>query len=175
MTSVVASARRPSRGSQRGGVFTELLAILPALMVINMVLLYLWSAYSAKQYTMTTSRRAAWRPALTGCQTPATIAGATKAAAAPDTALEPLAPRVTTARQHAPTFALKAPFENLTRSASAAESTGRGREVKSAWAELAAADYTTTSAVLCNEVPRSVTSADERRAVVDAWTRYVGR
>lgn len=166
---------RASKRRARGAVFTELLAIMPAFIMVNMVLLHLWSAYSAKQYTMQTSRRAAWKPAVTGCQAPATVAGATPNAPTPDATLEALAGRVAQAKQHAAAPNLRAPFEGLTKQASGAHASGQGREVSSAVHRFGSDDYPSEGAVLCNEIAHTITGADEKRAVDDAWKKYIGR
>lgn len=167
-------SRALKRGT-RGAVFTELLAIMPAFIMVNMVLLHLWSAYSAKQYTMATSRRAAWKPAVTGCQAPATVAGATPNAAPPDSTLEALSGRVAQAKQHAAAPNLRAPFEGLTKQASGAQANGNGREVSSAVHRFGSDNYPSEGAVLCNEIAHTITGADEKRAVDDAWKKYIGQ
>lgn len=166
---------RLRRSKQRGAVFTELLAIMPAFIMCNMVLLHLWSAYSAKQYTMQTSRHAAWKPAYTGCQAPATVAGATPNSAQPDSTLEALSGRVAQAKQAASAPNLRAPFEGLTKQASGAQASGNGREVSSAVHRFSSDDYPSEGAVLCNEIPHTITGADEKRAVDDAWKKYIGQ
>lgn len=167
-----ARARRARRGS-RGAVYTELLALMPALIVINMALLNLWSAYSAKQYTQHTSRHGAWSPALRGCQGPGAVQGATPTAPGADPTLQQLAGQVAQAKQNASPQSLRAPLENLSKQASGARAQGTGKKTESDFGIFASGTYTTSGAVLCNEVPKKISAADEKRAVDDAWKKYV--
>jgi hypothetical protein len=162
-----------ARGAARGAVYTELLALMPALVVINMALLNLWSAYSAKQYTQHTSRHGAWSPALKGCQGPWAVQGATRTSPGADPTLQQLAPSVAQAKQNATPQSLRAPLENLAKQASGAQAQGSGKKTESDFGIFASGTYTTSGAVLCNEVPKAIRAADEKRAVDDAWKKYV--
>ncbi|HSO31432.1 MAG TPA: hypothetical protein VLT33_02920 [Labilithrix sp.] len=168
-----ATRRALARRHAGGAAYTELLALMPALIVINMALLNLWSAYSAKQYTQHTSRHGAWSPALKGCQGPATVKGATPTAPTPDATLQQLAGQLAQAKQHAAAESLRAPLENLAKQASGARAQGTGKKTESDFGVFASGTYTTAGAVLCNEVPKAIRSADEKRAVDDAWKKYV--
>lgn len=163
---------RARRGTM-GAVYTELLAIMPALIIINMALLNLWSAYSAKQYTQHTSRHGAWSPALKGCQAALAVQGATATSPGSDATLQQLAGQVAKAKENASAQSLRAPLENLTKQASGAQAQGNGKKTESDYAVFTSDSYTTSGAVLCNEVPKAITAADEKRAVDDAWKKYV--
>ena len=171
MTRARTGARR--RRHARGAAYTELLALMPALIVINMALLNLWNAYSAKQFTQHTSRHGAWSPALKGCQAPAVVKGATPTAPVPDATLQALAGQLSQAKQHAAAASLRAPLENLAKQASGAQAQGTSHKTESDFGVFASGTYTTSGAVLCNEVPKAISSADEKRAVDDAWKKYV--
>jgi hypothetical protein len=168
-----ATTRALRRQNARGAAYTELLALMPALIVINMALLNLWNAYSAKQFTQHTSRHGAWSPALKGCQAPVVVKGATPTAPTPDAALQALAGQVAQAKAHAAAASLRAPLENLAKQASGAQAQGTSQKTESDFGVFASGSYTTAGAVLCNEVPKAISSADEKRAVDDAWKKYV--
>jgi hypothetical protein len=68
---------------------------------------------------------------------------------------------------------LRAPLENLSKQASGAQAQGSGKKTESDFGIFASGTYTTTGAVLCNEVPKTISAADEKRAVDDAWKKYV--
>ena len=166
-------SRFRNRRSMRGAAYTELLAIMPALIVINMALFHLWNAYAAKQWSMHTARHSAWTPAMTGCKTPSAVQGAQKTATAPDPALEQLAGQVAKAKQEANVPSIKAPFEKLSKQVNGAQAQGKGQKTGSDYAIMGGGTYGAGGVVLCNEVPASITDADEKKAVDDAWKKYV--
>lgn len=171
LRSKVSRTRR--RRGMRGAAYTELLAIMPALIVINMALFHLWNAYAAKQWSMHTARHSAWTPAMTGCKTLTPVQGAQKTAAAPDPALEQLSGQIQKAKQEAQVPSIKKPFEQLSKQVNGAQAQGKGQRTGSDYAVLGGGTYGAGGVVLCNEVPASITDADEKKAVDDAWKKYI--
>ncbi|MBX3193039.1 MAG: hypothetical protein KF819_39005 [Labilithrix sp.] len=166
--------RASSRTRARGAAYTELLAIMPALIVINMALLHLWNAYAAKQWSMHTSRHGAWTPAVKGCQgAQGNVQGARATAPGSDPTLNQLQGQVQEARQHAVAPSIKAPLENLAKQTNGAQAQGRSQAHQTDYAVFGSGTYGSEGTVLCNEVPRSINAADEKRAVDDAWKKYV--
>lgn len=170
---MTAPLRSRSRRSRRGAAYTELLAIMPALIVINMALFHLWNAYAAKQWSMHTARHSAWTPAMKGCQAPVTVQGAEQATAAPDPALEQLSGQVQKAKQEATVPAIRKPFDQLSKQVNGAQAQGKGQRTGSDYAVLGGGTYGAGGVVVCNEVPASITDADEKKAVDDAWKKYI--
>ena len=164
------------RRRSRGAAFTEFLAIVPAFIVVNVALAYLFAGYYAKRTTLEGARHGAWTPATKGCQGAAPAGTAVKTSPAPDSALQGLSGQVAQAKQAAQASKnLQKPFDNLTIQASGAKATKSGRNGKTPMGDFKADSYSTENAVLCNEVPQPLNPSDEKAVVDDSWKKYVGQ
>ncbi|MBX3191218.1 MAG: hypothetical protein KF819_29745 [Labilithrix sp.] len=154
--------------------YTELLAIMPGFVVVNMALIHLTSAYAATGASMHAAQTGAWTPAMTGCNGSSSPAGgAQTSAGANDGSLEPLSPRVKKVTAHAGSPALRAPIQTTSLRTTDASSRTRGLAGSNAWATFDSADYARETRVMCNEVPKAIQDKDEKSAVDDAWKRFV--
>ena len=166
-------SRRTSRRRSRGAVYTELLAIMPSFVIVNMALLHLSGAYASAESAMRSARAGAWTPAMTGCDGKSQSGDTRATSPAPDNSLEPLSPRVRRVLPNAGSPALKAPLQNLALRNSGAETSSHSTSASNDFAHFDGADFKRSSTVTCNEVPRAIKDVDEKRAVDDAWKRFI--
>lgn len=170
-------SRQASRRRSRGAVYTELLAIMPSFVIVNMALLHLSGAYASAESAMRSARAGAWAPAMTGCdgKSPSTSGDAHARATSPaaDSSLEPLSPRIRRVLPNAGSPALRAPLQSLALRNSGAETSSHSTSASNDFALFEGADFKRSSTVTCNEVPRAIKDVDEKSAVDDAWKRFV--
>ncbi len=155
------------RQRQRGAAMVESLMIVPLLIIIDVALVYMQSAYDTRLSTMRGARAEAWSYAMGACES----GGPTSSSDGTDGSLGPLGGVLAPAKRLAVGRSLTAPLEtNLgVGAATSVKSSRAGAGVEA----FGSRTMTTHSRVLCNEKPNHVSESDTRATIHALYSKLI--
>lgn len=162
-SSTAMTARKTRRRrAQRGAAMTESLVLIPVLILIDVALMYMYSAYDTRLATMRGARDEAWSYAISACEEP----GPSSSRDGNDNALGPLGGALGAVRYLAQGSMLRHLDPNLDVGAATSVKASKGSNTVEAFGSRT---ITTHSRVLCNEKPTSISSWEKHGAVFAAY------
>lgn len=156
-----ALARTKQRRSARGAAMVEALIVILSFVVLDVSLLYMHGAYSAKLTTMRDARRDVWASGLKACK--GGSSGGTGGGGS-DGSLSSLSGQVATAKTVAKGSTLTKPLD-LSLSTGSATASGQADGQTSVNGAYQSLPVTTKSQLICNEQQQDISQGDIRQTI----------
>jgi hypothetical protein len=152
------SIKRRSR--QRGAAMTESLILIPVLIIVDVALMYMHSAYDTRLQLMRASKNDAWSYSIAACEGPS---GTSAIAGESDGSLSGLQGAFQHGKMGARGSTLGAPFDpNLPIGSSTLTKGSASSNTVDTFQSLT---MTSRSRVLCNEVQEDISEGDKRQTI----------